>query len=91
MATLAGVSANVTRPSRHQLYAMYANGGYLLIMALTSARASPCRVCALEPLARLRFWRARTDGAVRYISDFEQGQEAGQHHRGAGDGDGECA
>jgi hypothetical protein len=41
MATLAGVSANITRPSRHQLYAMYANGGYLLIKALTSARARP--------------------------------------------------
>jgi hypothetical protein len=41
MATLAGVSANITRRRGHQLYAMYANGGYLLIKVLTSARACP--------------------------------------------------
>src|ERR1022692_4780470 len=34
MATLAGVSANITRPSIRPLYAMYANGGYPLLRAL---------------------------------------------------------
>ena len=32
-ATLAGVSANITRPSIHLVYAKYANDGYLLLPA----------------------------------------------------------
>ena len=59
-ATLAGVSANITRPSIHPVYAKYANDGYLLLHAfarsqraegrpvtrLNHAPASPALPCA---------------------------------------------
>jgi hypothetical protein len=38
MATLAGVSMNITRLSIHKLYAKYANDGYLLLCVSARGR-----------------------------------------------------
>jgi hypothetical protein len=52
MATLAGVSANITRLSTRKLHAKYANDGYLLLCA--SARDQRSKMTARPPLPGFR-------------------------------------
>lgn len=65
MATLAGVSANITRLSIHKLYAKYANDGYLLLCA--SARGQRPKMTARPPLPgpRKPFCGCRVPSAAR--------------------------